>query len=161
MIPESISPGMLHTEAGGGNTATLTIARDAISNTAAGYAISDEQAPRKKVLNTVNRASNMRKKSIVVFGLVVLVLVPLLIADAQQPKKVGYLSRDLHPEDSRAGVGKRVTSFWDGLRQLGNVEGENITFEFHYTEERLARLSSLAKEPVGRSAVSESSPNAR
>jgi hypothetical protein len=54
MIPESIWPGMFHAEAGSGNAASVRIARDAISDTAASYAIFDEQGARKKVLDTSN-----------------------------------------------------------------------------------------------------------
>jgi hypothetical protein len=42
---------MFQAEAGSGNTATVRRMRDAISDTVASYAISDEQGARKKVLD--------------------------------------------------------------------------------------------------------------
>jgi hypothetical protein len=44
-------PGMFHAEAGTGNTASVKSTRDAIMDTVASYAISDEQGARKKVLD--------------------------------------------------------------------------------------------------------------
>ena len=51
MIPESIWPGMFQAKAGRGNTARVRSTKDAISDTVASYAISDEQGARKKVLD--------------------------------------------------------------------------------------------------------------
>jgi hypothetical protein len=48
---ESIWPGMFQAEAGRGNTASVRSTRDAIKDTAASYATSDEQGARKKVLD--------------------------------------------------------------------------------------------------------------
>jgi len=42
---------MFHAEAGRGNTTTVRSTRDAISVTAASYAISDEQGARKNALD--------------------------------------------------------------------------------------------------------------
>jgi len=44
-------PGMFQAEAGIGNTASVRRMGNAISGTAASYAISDEQGARKKVLD--------------------------------------------------------------------------------------------------------------
>jgi hypothetical protein len=54
MIPESIWPGMFHAEEGRGNTATARSTRDAISDTFASYAISDQQEARKTFWTTGN-----------------------------------------------------------------------------------------------------------
>jgi hypothetical protein len=51
MIPESIWPGVFQAKAGRGNTASVISIRDATRDTAASYAISDEQGARKKVLD--------------------------------------------------------------------------------------------------------------
>ena len=51
MIPESIWPGMFQAETGMGNTASVRSTRNAISGTAASYAISDEQGARRKALD--------------------------------------------------------------------------------------------------------------
>ena len=56
MIPESIWPGMFQADAGRGNAANTKSTRDALGNTVASYAISDEQGARKKVLD--NRQGN-------------------------------------------------------------------------------------------------------
>jgi hypothetical protein len=42
---------MFQAKAGSGNTASARSTRDAINNTVASYAISDEQGARKKVLD--------------------------------------------------------------------------------------------------------------
>jgi hypothetical protein len=57
MIPESIWPGMFQAEAGTGNAASVRSIRDAISDTVASYAISDEQGARKKVLDNWQRTA--------------------------------------------------------------------------------------------------------
>jgi hypothetical protein len=45
--------GMFQAEAGRGNTASVRSTRDAISNTAASYVISDEQGARQNVLDNL------------------------------------------------------------------------------------------------------------
>ena len=63
-------------------------------------------------------------------------------AHAQQPKKVhriGYLSNnDPATESTRAEV------FQAGLRELGYVQGQNITIEYRYAERKSERLRELA-----------------
>jgi hypothetical protein len=51
MIPDSIWPGMFQAEAGRGNTTSARSTRDAIRDTVASYAISDEEGARKKALD--------------------------------------------------------------------------------------------------------------
>jgi hypothetical protein len=51
MAAETMWPGMFQAEAGSGNTASVRSKRDAISNTVASYAISDEQGARKNALD--------------------------------------------------------------------------------------------------------------
>jgi hypothetical protein len=51
MAPESMWPGMFQADAGRGNTASARSTRDAISDTVATYAISDEQGARKNALD--------------------------------------------------------------------------------------------------------------
>jgi len=72
-------------------------------------------------------------------------------AKAQQLKdahRVGFLSRDLHPSDSRGGPTKNLAAFREGLRELGYVEGKNIIIEYRYAEGRFERLPALAEELV-------------
>jgi len=67
------------------------------------------------------------------------------VATAQQPKKVariGVLSSRLGPLPTREGA------FQEGLRKLGYVEGQSITIEYRYAEDRLDRLPDLAAELV-------------
>jgi len=54
MVAESIWSGMFHAEEGRGNTASARSTRDAISDTAASYAISEEQGARKRSWTTGN-----------------------------------------------------------------------------------------------------------
>jgi len=65
---------------------------------------------------------------------------------AQQPKKVpriGYLAAVSSSADSR-----RLEAFRQGLRELGYIEGKNITIEYRYAEGKLDLLSDLAAELV-------------
>jgi putative ABC transport system substrate-binding protein len=65
------------------------------------------------------------------------------VARAQQAgkiHKIGYLS-----PDSPSAV---ITPFLDALRELGWIEGQNVTFEYRYAENRLERLPELAAELV-------------
>jgi hypothetical protein len=54
MAPESIWPGIFQAEAGSGNTTSVKSTRDVISDTAASYAISDQQGARKTLWTTGN-----------------------------------------------------------------------------------------------------------
>ena len=54
MAADNIWPGMFQADAGRGNTASARSTRDAISDTAASYAISDEQGARKRLWTTGN-----------------------------------------------------------------------------------------------------------
>jgi len=75
-----------------------------------------------------------------------LLLVPCLPAQAQQPKKltrIGYISsRDPSHESARA-EGIRLA-----LRELGYIEGQNIHFEYRYSEGKTDRASELVAELV-------------
>ena len=74
-----------------------------------------------------------------------------LSAEAQQPKsipRIGYLSRDLHPADSRAPSPRSLEAFRQGLRDLGYTEGKNIIIEYRYADGRFERLPVLAEELV-------------
>jgi putative tryptophan/tyrosine transport system substrate-binding protein len=92
------------------------------------------------------------KKAAVPSILVVVVLLAVgVIVHAQQPKsvpRIGYLSRDLHPSDSRASLPPNLAAFREGLRQLGYIEEKNIIIEYRYAEGRFERLPALAEELV-------------
>lgn len=89
-------------------------------------------------------------------GIVGIALIGLLFAlcfstEAQQPKgvpRIGVLSRDVHPADSRAPSPHIFEAFRQGLRELGYIEGKNIIIESRYAEGRFERLPALAEELV-------------
>jgi putative tryptophan/tyrosine transport system substrate-binding protein len=76
----------------------------------------------------------------------VMLLAVAVIAEAQQPKKVyriGYLSmRD------QVGESSRYETMRLALRELGYIEGQNITTEYRYAEGKLDRAPELAAELV-------------
>jgi putative tryptophan/tyrosine transport system substrate-binding protein len=88
---------------------------------------------------------------IVGFALSVMLFPLCFSAEAQQSEKIpriGYLSRDLHPSDSRAPSPRTLEAFRKGLGELGYIEGKNIIIEYRYADERLERLPALAEELV-------------
>jgi putative tryptophan/tyrosine transport system substrate-binding protein len=72
--------------------------------------------------------------------------------DAQQTAgkipRIGFLSRELHPSDSRAAGVPRLEAFRKGLRELGYIEDKTILIEYKYAEGRPERLPALAEELV-------------
>jgi putative ABC transport system substrate-binding protein len=77
-----------------------------------------------------------------------------LAADAQQAGKVyriGFLSPSSRsdPERLASPFGERgLAAFRQGLRDLGYVEGQNLTIEYRWAEGRFERLPDLAAELV-------------
>jgi ABC-type uncharacterized transport system substrate-binding protein len=68
------------------------------------------------------------------------------VVSAQQPKKVariGYLSSVNPANESARAAGIRLA-----LRELGYIEGQNIDFEYRYSEGKTDRASELAAELV-------------
>jgi putative ABC transport system substrate-binding protein len=92
------------------------------------------------------------KRKLTVLTLCAMLLALCYSASAQQPvgkiPRIGFLSRDLHPSDSRAPSPRRLQAFRQGLQDLGYVEGKNIIIEYRYAEERMERLVALAGELV-------------
>ena len=87
------------------------------------------------------------KKNILGFALGAMLLALSVLAGAQQATKkiprVGILS--LNP----ASVQKdRVEAFREALRKLGYVEGQNITIEYRYGDNKSERMPKLAAELV-------------
>ena len=64
-------------------------------------------------------------------------------ADAQQAGK-GYRIGILVPGPTSP----QIQGFWEGLRELGYVEGQNVTVEYRSAHDRLDRLPSLAQQLV-------------
>ena len=64
---------------------------------------------------------------------------------AQQPVKnlprIGYLSAS-----SLAAIASRTEAFRDGLKDLGYVDGKNISIEYRYGDGKLDRVPALATE---------------
>jgi ABC-type uncharacterized transport system substrate-binding protein len=87
------------------------------------------------------------KRAAVPSILVAVVLVALgVIADAQQPAKVGKIGWLSIGSDS--GPGSTIRAFLPELRALGYVEGKNIAFDYRYADNKLDRLPALADELV-------------
>ena len=81
------------------------------------------------------------RKWVGVFAIVVALAVFGARAEAQQPAKIpriGFLSAV-----SPSTISARIEAFNHGLRELGYVEGKNITIEWRYAEGKLERLSEL------------------
>src|SRR5687767_10498387 len=87
----------------------------------------------------------MKSKSLF-WLLTTVLLITGLAAQAQQPKKltrIGYISsRDPSHESARA-EGIRLA-----LRELGYIEGQNIDFQYRYSEGNTARASELVTDLV-------------
>ena len=78
--------------------------------------------------------------------LVAFALISIDLANAQQPKKIrriGVLT--VTPPSS---LGPRINAIREALRQLGYVEGQNITIEYRHAEGKRDRLPTLASELV-------------
>ena len=90
----------------------------------------------------------MRLKAVRLVEMLVLVLLTApLAANAQSATKVhrlGWLSGASPP----SGPDPRVEAFQQGLRDLGYVEGQNLTIEYQYAEGNVERLPDLAAELV-------------
>jgi ABC-type uncharacterized transport system substrate-binding protein len=93
-----------------------------------------------------NIKEKFRTRNSFCIALFALLLALRFTADAQQPTKfprVGYLSNfDPASESSRAEAFRRA------LRDLGYIDGQNIVFEYRYTEGKVDRLPGLAAELV-------------
>ena len=88
---------------------------------------------------------------LLISGLCAMLLALSLPVRAQQAKsvpRIGYLSRDLHPADSRAPSPRNLEAFRQGLRELGYIEGTNIIIEYRYSDGRNERMPALAEELV-------------
>jgi putative tryptophan/tyrosine transport system substrate-binding protein len=81
-----------------------------------------------------------------VFALCSLLLAPCSSAQAQQPKKLprlGYLSSTNPASESTRSEAIRLA-----LRELGYLEGQNITFDYRYGEGKIDRAPDLLAELV-------------
>jgi len=88
----------------------------------------------------------MKKAAALSILVAVMLLAVALIAEAQQPAKIpriGFLIGS-----SLSAKEARIEASRQGLRELGYVEGKNITIEHRYAEGKLERASELAAELV-------------
>src|SRR6266705_1595918 len=78
--------------------------------------------------------------------LATVLLTTVSLAQAQQPAKpprIGFIMGD------SSGSDPRVDAFRQGLRELGYVEGKNITVEYRFAEGKEDRLLKLVAELIG------------
>src|SRR5688572_17469519 len=87
----------------------------------------------------------MRYKALA-FVLVTLALASVRPADAQQPKKVPRIA--FLAGGSRSADSLLLETFWQRMKGLGYIEGENITAEYRFAEGALQRLPNFAAELV-------------
>jgi putative ABC transport system substrate-binding protein len=88
----------------------------------------------------------MKKARVLSILFVVVLLAVAVIAEAQQPKKVpriGYLSNNDPATESTRSEAIRLA-----LRELGQIEGQNIAIEYRYAEGKSDRYPELAAELV-------------
>src|SRR5262245_281763 len=101
--------------------------------------------------NKREAAGDSKKANVLGVALCATLFVLCVPAEAQQPKsvpRIGFLSRDLHPSDSRAPSPRNLAAFRQGLRDLGYIEGKNIIIEYRYSDGRNERTPALAEELV-------------
>jgi ABC-type uncharacterized transport system substrate-binding protein len=87
---------------------------------------------------------NSQKSNFLGFALCVVLFALSSSAGAQQPRKmplIGYLEYGAATDKDEA--------FFQALRDLGWIEGQNIAIEYRWAEGKLDRLPILAKELVG------------
>jgi ABC-type uncharacterized transport system substrate-binding protein len=86
----------------------------------------------------------MKKAGVLSILFVVVMLAVSVIADAQQPKKIsriGYIGSSASEQTAT-----NTNAFRERLRELGYIEGQNITIEYRYFEGKIDRLPELAAE---------------
>jgi putative ABC transport system substrate-binding protein len=106
----------------------------------------------KPVLSFAEGWKITNRKSAELLAIVLALTVCGVRTEAQQPTKVpriGYLSRELHPSDSRAAPPVNLEAFRQGLRELDYIEGKNVIIEYRFAEGRFERFAALAEEVVG------------
>jgi len=85
-------------------------------------------------------------KKIILLALCSLLLVPWSAVAAQQTEKVFRIGL-LDPSDARTSA-VRLEAFWQEIRKLGWIEGNNFTIESRFGEEKTGRLAEIAADLV-------------
>src|SRR5262252_485173 len=86
------------------------------------------------------------KSKIAVYSILAVALLTIRFAEAQEPAKVWKIG--MLASTSRSLNASREDSLWQGLRQLGYIDGKNIIMESRYADGQLDRLPQLATELV-------------
>src|SRR5262245_8690050 len=161
MIPESIWPGMFRAEAGSGDTASVRTTTHASSLICSIGSLNSQdvichgQSTRSTTttkgsvpaITSVRRPGMVTK--IIVVLLVSLVHSSLGLAQAQQPNKVarvGFLSVGFPPLSTPHQ--RMHEAFYQGLREVGYIEGKNLVIEFRSANGNFKRFPRLAAELV-------------
>ena len=84
-------------------------------------------------------------KSVGILAIVVTFIFGGAVVWAQQPKKV---ARICYLGGTASTVATNIKPFHERLRELGYIEGQNITIEYRYHEGKVERLQDLAAELV-------------
>jgi putative tryptophan/tyrosine transport system substrate-binding protein len=85
-------------------------------------------------------------KKIILLALCSLLLAPCSAVDAQQPGRIfriGFLDAS-----TASGSAVLVDAFREELRKLGWIEGQNITIEYRFAEQKSERIPELATDLV-------------
>jgi putative ABC transport system substrate-binding protein len=86
------------------------------------------------------------KSKITVYSILAVALLTIRCAEAQEAAKVWKIG--VLASTSRSLNASREDSLWQGLRQLGYIDGKNITVEYRYADGQLDRLPQLAAELI-------------
>ena len=92
------------------------------------------------------RRGNRNKTRVFGFALCTLLVALCFSVEAQQPNKrplIGFLGGN-----SSSDLSPRVEGFKQGMRELGYVEGQNVTIEYRFADGKVERLPDLAAELV-------------
>ena len=88
----------------------------------------------------------MKKATVPSVLVLVLLLAVAIKAEAQQLPKVPRIG--ILETTTSASISGRIEAFRQGLRDLGYIEGQNITIEYRYADGKSERLPDLAAELV-------------
>src|SRR5215468_1639894 len=86
------------------------------------------------------------KSKIIAYSILAVTFLIFRLAEAQETAKVAKVG--VLASTSRSLNAAREDSLWQGLRQLGYIDGKNITMEYRYADGQLDRLPQLATELV-------------